>query len=106
MILVWMVLRDVCGIDELESGSPRHAKVGDKDLILVKLDDGVYVLDGICTHEYAELWNGFVTDTQITCPLHLSQFDLKTGAVITPPAEEPLRVYKVEVRAGRVFVDV
>lgn len=94
----------VCSQEELREGTPFHFEKGGKHYILVKTSEGVFALDGVCTHEYAELWNGFVTDDVITCPLHLSQFDVRTGEVISPPAEQPLRTYKVEIKDGYVLV--
>ena len=53
-------------------------------------------------HEYCELDRGFlspagVTAPTITCPLHLSRFDLGTGEALDPPAEAPLGVHRVSV---------
>src|SRR5579875_525204 len=96
----------VCSLDELEVGSPTHFERDGKHYIIIRKPYGVFVLDGICTHEYAELWRGFVTDDLITCPLHLSQFNIRTGEVVTPPAEQPLRAYDVQIRGREVWADV
>ncbi|MEM0120374.1 MAG: non-heme iron oxygenase ferredoxin subunit [Thermoprotei archaeon] len=96
----------VCRLDELDFDSPYHFERDGREYMLIRKPDGVYALDGICTHEYAELWRGFVSDELITCPLHLSQFNIKTGEVVTPPAEQPLRVYTVQIREGEVWVDL
>jgi nitrite reductase/ring-hydroxylating ferredoxin subunit len=36
--------------------------------------------------------------------MHQSQFDVRTGKVLTPPACENLDVYEVKVEGGAVFV--
>ena len=71
-----------------------------KKLLIVKIDGRIYVTDGICTHEYAELSNGFLNEEEktVTCPLHLSVFDLVSGFPLNPPAEKPLKTYHVKVR--------
>jgi 3-phenylpropionate/trans-cinnamate dioxygenase ferredoxin subunit len=94
----------VCSYAVLTEGVPFHFERDGKHYILVKTPAGVFALDGVCTHEYAELWNGFITDDVITCPLHLSQFDIKTGEVISPPAEQPLRSYRTEMKDGDIWV--
>lgn len=82
-----------------------HAvEVDEKPYIVVNLDGGLHALDGICTHAFAELRRGFLTGDAVRCPLHLSQFDVTTGEAITPPAEEPLRTYAVEVEGETVYL--
>ncbi len=97
---------EACGVSDVEEGRPYHVEVNGAQLIVAKVSDNYYALDGICTHEYAELWLGFITDETITCPLHLSQFNLKTGEVISPPAEQPLRTYPVKIENQRVYIDI
>ena len=40
----------------------------------------------------------------VECPLHGSQFDLRTGEPISLPAVEPVRVHEVAVRGGELWV--
>lgn len=75
-------------------------------LLIVNLDGEMRALSGICTHEDAELEGGFLLGDRVMCPLHLSQFDLRTGEALSPPAERPLRVFRVEVRDSGVYVEV
>jgi 3-phenylpropionate/trans-cinnamate dioxygenase ferredoxin subunit len=42
----------------------------------------------------------------VECPLHGSQFDLRTGEAVSLPAVEPVRVHRVEVREGELWVAV
>jgi nitrite reductase/ring-hydroxylating ferredoxin subunit len=91
-------------VDDFETGRIHGLEVEGRQLILVNLDGSLHVLDGICTHAYAELSMGFLTGEYVRCPLHLSQFDAETGEAVSPPAEEPLRTYTVEVEGDAVFV--
>ena len=89
---------------ELADGTARLAWPNGKAIRVVNRGGTFYAVDGVCTHEYCELDSGFVAPAgaatpTITCPLHLSQFDLLTGAPLDPPAEEPLTVYDVSVDA-------
>lgn len=72
--------------------------------LLVCIEAGLYALDGICTHEYAELEDGEVEDGILWCPLHAAGFQVTTGVVVCEPAPCALRTYAVENRDGRVFV--
>jgi 3-phenylpropionate/trans-cinnamate dioxygenase ferredoxin subunit len=77
-----------------------------KKLLVVKIKDKIYAIDGICTHQYADLSNGFLNEDEktITCPLHFSAFNLDTGIALNPPAEEPLKTFKVMVKENGIYV--
>lgn len=90
--------------DDFPPGKVHGVEVDDRQLIVVNLEGTLRVLDGICTHQYAELKRGFLTGDALRCPLHLSQFDLATGEAVNPPAEESLATYDVEVEDGTVYV--
>jgi len=49
---------------------------------------------------------GFLLGEEVTCPLHLSRFNLLTGEAVNPPAEKPLSEHLVKVENGEIFVDV
>lgn len=87
---------------ELPDGTARLVWPNGKAILVVNRGGTLYGVDGVCTHEYCELDRGFVappgaSTPTITCPLHLSRFDLLTGAPLDPPAEVPLAVHTVRV---------
>ena len=57
---------------------------------------------------FEEIGRGRVvaTNGRVTCPSHSSQFDVRTGEALSPPAERPLRTFPVKVEGGRVLVDL
>ena len=57
-----------------------------------------------CTHRQGPLNEGELDGSTVTCPLHGSQFDVSTGAVLRGPATEPLKTYTVVVEGdvGRI----
>ena len=77
-----------------------------KKLLIAKLNNKIYATDGICTHQYADLSSGFLNEEEktITCPLHMSAFNLDTGVALNPPAEEPLKTFKVMAKEDGVYV--
>ena len=66
----------------------------------------IYATSDICSHAYAELSEGFLDtdDCTIECPLHGSRFDIRTGAVLSLPAYEPIATYPVQVEGEDVLV--
>lgn len=90
----------------LPEGSMVAVDCRDVHVLLTRIDGQVYAVAGTCTHEEADLALGFKQDGQVTCPLHLSQFDLRTGAVLNAPASEPLRTFKIKIEGETIFVEV
>jgi 3-phenylpropionate/trans-cinnamate dioxygenase ferredoxin subunit len=69
-------------------------------------DDQYYASDATCTHEAADLTEGFVIGNVIECPRHNGCFDIRTGKALAPPVIVDLVTYPVKVEGGRVWVKV
>lgn len=93
-------------LDDLPEGSLTTVDVNGHHVLLSKIGGEVHALDGTCTHEEADLGLGVLLEDRVVCPLHLSQFDLKTGEVMNPPATVPLRVFNVKIQDGSIFIEV
>lgn len=80
--------------------------VAGTDVCVARTVTGWYgVADG-CPHEGAHLSDGYLEGDEIECPLHSSVFDLRTGAVLGPPSQDPVQAYPVCVENEDVFIDV
>jgi FeS assembly protein SufD len=99
-------LVQVAKISDFQAGTIKGIEVEGKKILVSNIGGGFYAVGGVCTHEYAELERGFIQGEHVTCPLHLSQFDLKTGNAINPPATEPLPVYRVHTMDQKVYVEL
>ena len=96
----------VAKTDELDEEEVMEVKIGDKDLALYNVEGEFYATDGICTHEYVGLSDGYVDGDVIECPLHGACFDIKTGEAKTPPAAAGLDIYPVKVEGDTVYVGI
>ena len=96
----------VAKLSDLPPGTMQSFDVGKRKIIVVNVDGELHALSGICSHAYSELASGFFRGDLVTCALHLSQFDVRTGEPISPPATEPLAKYPVAVEGDTVFVDL
>ena len=65
-----------------------------------------YALDDTCPHAGGPLSEGQVDGGKIICPWHDAAFDLKTGDVLSPPAFEGVKGYKVVVEGDDVKVEL
>lgn len=96
----------VCKLSELNKGEMHDFDYQDKKILIANLNGKVYASDRICTHAEADLSNGILNEEGITCPLHLSTFDLKTGKPQNLPAEVPLKIYNVKIEQNEIYVEV
>lgn len=98
---------DLFAVEEVPEGTMKMAFVDGTDQVLVINSNGdLYATQGVCSHEYFELDQGFLTAGTLTCALHLSRFDLENGEPLDPPADQPLAVYPVVVEGGRILIEV
>jgi nitrite reductase/ring-hydroxylating ferredoxin subunit len=77
-----------------------------RKIILSNFEGSVHAVSGICTHEEFDLSAGFLMEERVVCPLHLSQFDLRSGEVINPPATMPLQRFNVKIEENSIFVEI
>ncbi|MGP8057279.1 MAG: Rieske (2Fe-2S) protein [Nitrososphaerales archaeon] len=91
---------------ELAEGTMLTLDLKGVHLLLARIGGEVSALSGTCTHEDADLGLGFIIEERVVCPLHLSQFDLRTGQVLNPPAIAPLRSFNLKIEGETIFVEV
>ena len=96
----------VCDVADVPPGSMHPVDVGEKRLMIVNVNGQFYATDRICTHEEADLSTGFLTGTFVTCPLHLSRFDVVSGEVQNAPASVPLKTYGLKIEGTSVYVQL
>lgn len=95
-----------CEVSDVPPGAMHAVDVGETRLMIVNVEGTLYAVDRICTHEEADLSTGFLNGSVVTCPLHLSRFDVKTGAVDNLPATVALATYKLKIEGTSVYVEV
>jgi len=93
-------------VAELGEGSMTSVDLKGTHILVAKIGGEVSAVSGVCTHEETDLGLGFVIEDRVVCPLHLSQFDLRTGLVMNPPAEVPLKRFNVKIEGDTIFVEV
>src|ERR1700756_2259616 len=94
-----------CKTEELKPG--QAGRLNNKPPIAVyRLDDGFYATEDTCSHAQASLSAGDIDleECTVECPYHASLFDIRTGRVLSLPANRPLKTYPVKVEGNDVFV--
>ena len=95
-------------IDDVSENSVYAVEYAGQRIAIYHVGDTFYATTDICSHEYAELSEGFLDpdDCTIECPLHGSRFDIRSGAVLSLPAYEPIAVYSVRVEGEDILVEI
>ena len=91
---------------DLISGQAIKAKRSDgTELCLVRTGAGVFAIEDSCTHAYFPMSDGDVVgDCEIECALHGAKFDLRDGSVLSAPATDALKTYRVMEQDGGIWV--
>jgi 3-phenylpropionate/trans-cinnamate dioxygenase ferredoxin subunit len=96
----------VCNYDQLVPNKPFPAEVDERFVIVTLIDNEVYCIEDVCTHDGGALGDGETEDHCIACPRHGAKFDLRTGEALTMPATEATNSFKTKVEDGKVYVSV
>ena len=83
-----------------------RVSVGDKTIAMFRIGDDVYAVGDECSHAEASLAEGEVFGTEVECPRHGSEFDLKTGEPHSLPATQPVPTYEVAIDDGVVYLEL
>jgi nitrite reductase/ring-hydroxylating ferredoxin subunit len=76
-------------------------------IAIANADGRFFAFGDTCTHEQCSLAEeGSLDGTVVTCGCHGAEFDVTTGAVLAPPALEPVTSYPVRVDEGNLVVEV
>ena len=94
----------VASTGELPPGTKRLVEIEGQRILLVNLAGKYYAVDELCPHAYGILSRGQLYGDEVVCPVHGAAFDVKTGTVLTPPAEQDLTAYQVKVQGDDILV--
>ena len=94
----------VCRLDEIVDGRGRPVTVKGTEVALMRRGDVVYALGGTCPHRGGQIADGTIVGDTAVCPLHLWDFDLRSGISPFNPADS-LPTYRARVAEGTVQVD-
>ena len=89
---------------ELPPGQMKQVQVGDEEILIANIGGSYHAVSDTCTHAYASLSEGDLSSEEVECPLHGSVFNVASGEVQSPPANENLTVYSVRVDGDDILV--
>lgn len=103
-----MDLIRVAAREEILGGARKVIEHGEHEVLVLALDDDIYAIGNVCTHEDVWLDDGTLhaETCEIECPMHAGRFDLRTGAATHEPCEVAVPTYAVRIEGDDVFIEV
>jgi nitrite reductase/ring-hydroxylating ferredoxin subunit len=77
---------------------------GEGSVCIANVDGKYYAIGNVCTHEGGPLADGSLEGYEVECPWHGSKFDVRSGKVTNPPANEPEPTYDVKVEGDSILI--
>jgi nitrite reductase/ring-hydroxylating ferredoxin subunit len=91
---------------DIPEGGMAATKAGTREILLAKVSGQIYAIDNACGHSGYPLNRGSLNGFVVTCRWHDAQFDVRSGAVLSPGREmKPIKRFRVE-RAADGTVNV
>jgi NADPH-dependent 2,4-dienoyl-CoA reductase/sulfur reductase-like enzyme/nitrite reductase/ring-hydroxylating ferredoxin subunit len=89
---------------DVPEGGMLAGHVGDEAVVVARVDGELFAIGGSCTHYHGPLGEGLLVGHTVRCPWHHGHFCLRTGEALAGPPIDPVAVWKVEERDGKIFV--
>jgi nitrite reductase/ring-hydroxylating ferredoxin subunit len=90
---------------DIPVGTMKHVEVDGVEILLANVEGKFYAVSDRCPHLNATLSEGTLNKTVVTCPRHLSSFDVTTGKAISG-VRSNLPTYEVKVVGNDIFIDI
>ena len=94
----------IAELEDLETG--KLVEAGGQNIAIFNLGGRFYAIENTCPHRGGPLSEGMMAGEEVICPWHGSRFNLKTGAVVTPPALQGVKSFSVRVTGNDVEVEI
>ncbi|MFA7586202.1 MAG: Rieske 2Fe-2S domain-containing protein [Novosphingobium sp.] len=96
---------DICAEAELANGQSMAQLLNGWPILVTRSEDRVYAVINRCTHAEAQLQEGRIRRSMVSCPLHGARFELATGKCVGAPYL-PLKTFPARIADGRIEVAV
>ncbi len=94
----------VASTAEVPPGERIVVELEDHYIAIFNVDNHLYAIEDLCTHDGGPLAEGTLEGTVIECPRHGAQFDITTGKVLCMPAIMPVPRFDVRVEGDDIQV--
>ena len=95
----------VLSTKDVPPGSAVAVKIAGSQVAVFNVDGQFYAIDDTCTHAGGSLSEGPVQGKEVVCPWHGAVFNIETGEVLSAPASEGVRTYKIQIAGDEVQIE-
>lgn len=92
--------------EDVPAGEVRSYDANGVTVAVANVDGTLYAFDDTCPHRQCSLAEGDLEETTVICACHGSEFDVRTGALLNGPAEDPVAHYEVSVENGEIQIEL
>ncbi|HEX8221040.1 MAG TPA: non-heme iron oxygenase ferredoxin subunit [Chloroflexia bacterium] len=89
---------------DVPPGSCGLVKLGSEEVAVFNVEGQFYATQNRCTHAGGPLCEGGLWGDIVQCPWHGSEFNVRTGEVVSGPARTPIKTYSVTVHDGVISI--
>ncbi len=95
----------ICTVNSIKEREGKRFIIDDVEVAVFKVDGEVYALSNICPHQHTNvIYDGYIEDGCVVCPVHGWMFNLKTGKM--PSCNAGLDSYAVKIIDEYIYVKV
>ena len=95
----------ICNIADLEENRGKKFQLDQEtEIALFKIKGKIHAVDNICPHNHTpKMFNGFVKDNCVLCPIHFYEFNLSDGDSSTFEGGN-LRIFETKIEDDEIYV--
>jgi nitrite reductase/ring-hydroxylating ferredoxin subunit len=97
---------ELCDAGEVAAGAALKVETHGLTLAVFNVDGDYYVMDDGCTHGPGSLSEGYIEGDVVECNFHNGQFNIRTGAVVSPPCMIAMKTYPASVENGKIVIEI
>ena len=101
-----MAMTKICKVNDIPKNGMKGFEINGRKIFIANVNENYYCNDSHCTHRGAPLEDGDLNRNVVTCPWHGAEFDVTTGANLSPPAPAPVRHNKIEIKGDEIWADL
>ncbi|MCB0746688.1 MAG: nitrite reductase (NAD(P)H) small subunit [Ignavibacteriae bacterium] len=95
----------VCNYSELKDSIGKRFYIKDVDIAIFKVNNKIFAVSNICPHQHASnIYEGFVENECVVCPLHGWTFRLEDGNLTG--GSRGLESYKTKIIDDKIYVKI
>ncbi len=99
--------KKACLLKDISPNRGKRFVIDDEnEAAIFRIGDEVFAVDNICPHNHIpEIYNGYIEDKNVSCPVHGFTFNLETGLQPTGFGCR-LRTFEVKIKDEVVYVEI